>query len=58
MDRIAIPGIATRMTRLQDGRPRVLVQWEHGPHVRSPHGHLHGEVEQSRVTVPHSVFVQ
>lgn len=57
MDRI-VPGIATRMTRLQDGRPRVLVQWEHSPHVRSPHGHLHGEVEQSRVTVPHSVFVQ
>lgn len=46
------------MAGLQDGRSRVLVEWQDGAHIGPSHGHLHGQVKQSRVAMPHAVLVQ
>lgn len=46
------------MARLQRGGPGIIIQDQRGPEPRSPDAHLHAEVEQPRVAVPHAELAQ
>lgn len=46
------------MARLQRGRPCIVVQHQGGPEAGSPDPHLHAEVEQPGIPVPHAELAQ
>lgn len=54
--------VALRVARLQHGGLRLVVQTDLGVrvrvHARLAHRHLHAQVEEPRVSVPHAVFAE
>lgn len=46
------------MAGLEKGRPGLVLQFQQSLYARLPDCHLHGEVEEPRVTVPHLAATQ